>query len=148
MAGSPDQTADRRDVTPSVAGAAQRVRLERAWALCPTASSLRLGDNPIDGVPKRLPKQIDKDDHHAAMPYDKIPDFVKCLQACDSNEIVRVALEFLILTATRTNEVLRAAKWSEIDIDDKLWTVPSDRMKAGRAHRVPDRSGAGTFRTI
>ena len=50
--------------------------------------------------------------------------------------MARLALEFLILTAARTSEVL-GAKWSEVDLAEKLWTVPAERMKAKRVHRVP-----------
>ena len=57
------------------------------------------------------------------------------------DEIAARALEFLILTAARTNEVL-GAKWSEIDIKGRLWVVPADRMKAGQEHRVPLSAGA------
>ncbi|MGH6839948.1 MAG: tyrosine-type recombinase/integrase [Methylocella sp.] len=72
--------------------------------------------------------------HHAAMPYTEVPAFVQSLRG--QNGIAARALEFLILTAGRTGEVL-GARWREIDLDAKVWTVPAERMKASREHRVP-----------
>lgn len=72
--------------------------------------------------------------HHKAMPYDAIPAFVRELRAREA--IAALALEFAILTAARTGEVI-AAVWSEVDLTKALWTVPAERMKAGKEHRVP-----------
>jgi integrase len=72
--------------------------------------------------------------HHKAMPYDAIPAFVKQLQ--DREAVAALALEFVILTAARTGEVI-AAEWSEVDLAKAVWTVPAERMKAGKEHRVP-----------
>ncbi len=72
--------------------------------------------------------------HHPAMPYTLAPDFMVELRARDS--VSALAIEFLILTATRTGEAL-GATWSEIDPDARVWTIPAARMKAGREHRVP-----------
>ncbi len=68
------------------------------------------------------------------MPYDQVPTFIAALR--DREALAALALEFLILTAAHTSEV-RGALWSEIDPEAKLWTVPAERMKAGREHRVP-----------
>ncbi len=111
----------------------QRIGTVFDWA---KASGFRSGDNPVDGVAKGLPKQGDRDEHHAAMPFSEVARFIKDLNASDNGEIVRLAFEFLILTAARTGEVLNAT-WTEIDKTKTLWTVPADRMKAGREHRVP-----------
>src|SRR6202040_695733 len=73
-------------------------------------------------------------DLHAALPYDKLPDLMTSLRAQEG--VAARALEFAILTAARTGEVI-GAKWSEIDLEGRLWTVPGERMKAGREHRVP-----------
>jgi len=71
------------------------------------------------------------------MPYAEIPTFLKALWATDDvAENVKLAFEFLILTAARTSEVLLTT-WDEIDIEQKIWTIPGKRMKAGRNHRVP-----------
>jgi len=72
--------------------------------------------------------------HHAALPYAEIPAFVAALTGREA--VAARALEFAILTAARTSEVLGAA-WSEVDFDARIWTVPAERMKAGREHRVP-----------
>jgi integrase len=72
--------------------------------------------------------------HHAALPYAELPEFVAELRQRDG--IAARALEFLILTAARSGEVL-GATWAEVDLEGRLWTVPGSRMKAGREHRVP-----------
>jgi integrase len=72
--------------------------------------------------------------HHAAMPYEDVAGFVAELREREAT--AALALEFCILTAARSGEVL-GARWSEIDRDKKIWTVPATRMKAGREHRVP-----------
>lgn len=91
-------------------------------------------DNPIDGVREALPKQNDQDVHHAALPYADIPEFLIKLRAAGASGPIKLALEFLILTATRTSEVLLAQR-SEIEGD--VWVIPAERMKARREHRVP-----------
>lgn len=111
----------------------QRIGTVMAWA---KAAGHRSGDNPVDGVTKGLPKQSSKDEHHAAMPYAEVADFLVKLRASGSHDSAKLAFEFLILTAARTSEALNA-KWSEIDLDAALWTIPAERMKAKRVHRVP-----------
>lgn len=80
------------------------------------------------------PTKIKKPAHHPAMPYDDLPVFMAELQA--NGSLSALALRFLILTATRTREVLQA-RWEEIDPETRIWTVPASRTKAGREHRVP-----------
>ena len=70
--------------------------------------------------------------HHDAMPFPSLPAFVKALRA--DGTVPARALEFLILTAARTDEV-RGARWAEIEGD--TWTIPGERMKAGKEHKVP-----------
>lgn len=70
------------------------------------------------------------------MHYEAVPQFVRDLQECGSGELVRLALEFLIFTAARTGDVL-GARWSEVDFEKATWTIPAERMKARREHRVP-----------
>ncbi|MFC4625526.1 tyrosine-type recombinase/integrase [Daeguia caeni] len=72
--------------------------------------------------------------HHPAMDYRDVPAFVAKLR--EAKGVGAMALEFLILTAARSGKV-RGATWAEINIAEKLWTVPADRMKANRVHRVP-----------
>jgi integrase len=95
----------------------------------------RSGDNPaawsVIGkvLPARGPKQ-----HHPALPYKDVPSFMATLQA-QPGAAAR-ALQFLIYTASRSQEVLKA-RWSEFDLDAGVWTVPAERMKARKPHRVP-----------
>ncbi len=109
-----------------------------AQARIPTfaKAGYRNGENPVHGVAKGLPKQNGRDDHHAVLPYTEVPTFVAKLRSSGASETARLAFEFLILTACRTAEVL-GATWSEVDFVQRVWPVPTDRMKAGRAHRVP-----------
>jgi integrase len=72
--------------------------------------------------------------HHAALPFAHAPSFMAELR--DRDSISARALEFTILTAARTNEVI-GAKWPEIDLDAGVWIVPAERMKGGKEHQVP-----------
>jgi integrase len=113
-----------------------RIELILGWA---TAREFRTGDNPArwrGHLDKLLPKRstIQPTEHHAALPVDKIGAFIKDLRACEG--VAPRALEFLILTATRTGEAI-ATRWDEIDFDQALWTIPATRMKGKKEHRVP-----------
>ena len=72
--------------------------------------------------------------HHKAMSYEAISAFMAKLR--EREAMAALALEFVILTATRTSEVL-GATWAEVDLDKAIWTVPASRMKAGKEHRIP-----------
>lgn len=111
----------------------QRIRAVFDWA---KASGHRSGDNPVDGLIRVLPKQPATRKHHSALPYAEVPQFIQVLQESGAGLPLKLSFEFMILTATRTSEVLRA-KWGEIDLKAKTWRVPADRMKAGREHRIP-----------
>lgn len=80
------------------------------------------------------PSKIKEDRHHAALPYREVPGFMTALRAREGT--AARALEFAILTAGRTNEII-GAQWGEIDLAAGTWTVPPARMKSGRRHRVP-----------
>lgn len=85
---------------------------------------------------KLLPKRTKASKgHHAAMDYRELPAFYKRLTE-DRDSLSSIALQITILTACRTSEVL-LADWSEFDLDNRLWTIPGERMKAGKPHRVP-----------
>jgi integrase len=105
------------------------------WA---KAAKLRDGDNPAawDQLSELLPDpgKIAKVKHFAALPYAEMPAFMAKLRSRDL--LSARALEFTILTAARTSETI-GARWSEIDLAEKVWTVPADRIKASRDHRVP-----------
>jgi integrase len=109
----------------------QRIRTVFDWA---KAAGHRSGDNPVEGVAEALPKHKTTQEHHAALPYEKVPAFLKAIRTSTAGDAVKLAFEFVILTAARTSEVLNA-KWSEVS--DDTWIVPGDRMKAGKEHRVP-----------
>lgn len=111
----------------------QRISTVLDWA---KAAGFRTGDNPVEGVAKGLPRQNEKKSHFDAIPYGNVPAFIQRLQAVVTSDFARLAFELLILTATRTNEVLKA-EWSEVDLDQAVWTIPASRMKAGKEHRVP-----------
>jgi integrase len=111
----------------------QRIRAVFDWA---KAAGHRAGDNPVDGTARALPRQNDRAEHHAALAYADVPAFVESLRGSNANLITKLALEYLILTAARTGEVL-GARWDEFDLNAKVWTIPADRMKAKREHRVP-----------
>jgi integrase len=115
-------------------GTRLRGRIERVfdWAI---PLKLFQGENPAreELLRAHLPKKP-KAEHHKAMPYADLPAFVQQLQGRDN--ISAHALEFTILTAVRTSEAI-GARWSEIDLDAAVWTIPAARMKAKRDHRVP-----------
>jgi len=85
------------------------------------------------------PKKIAKVEHHSALPWEEIGGFMAALR--EQEGIAALALEFTILTAARSGEVGHAT-WAEVDLASKVWTVPAERMKAGRQHRVPLSDGA------
>jgi integrase len=111
----------------------QRISTILDWA---KAAGHRTGDNPVDGVAKGLPRQNEKRGHFDAIPYVDVPRFVRKLSDVPTSEFARLGFEFLILTAARTSEVLKA-QWTEVEFDNAVWTIPAARMKAGREHRVP-----------
>ncbi len=74
--------------------------------------------------------------HQRALPHAEVRAALARVRDCDAHAGIRLAFEFLVLTATRSGEV-RNARWEEIDRDGAVWTVPAERMKNGREHRVP-----------
>lgn len=99
---------------------------------------MRTGDNPAlwrGHLDHLLPKPGKlRRGHHPALAYAELPAFMAILR--EREAVAARALEFAILTATRTGEVI-GATWGEVDLDKAEWTIPSDRMKAGREHTVP-----------
>ncbi len=113
-----------------------RIESVLTWA---TVSGFRKGENParwkgnLDAVlPK--PGKLQKVQHHKAVPWQQAALFMVDLRQCKGT--AAKALEFLILTATRSGEV-RGAQWQELDLQAKIWTIPSERMKAGKEHVIP-----------
>jgi integrase len=116
-----------------------RNRIERVLGYAMQREYRPEGPNPArwkDNLDVALPakSKVQKVEHMAALPIDRMYGFMTELRKMDG--MGARALEFAILTATRSGEV-RGAKWSEIDLDNALWTIPPSRMKAGREHRVP-----------
>lgn len=119
----------------------QRLEMVLDWA---TVHEYREGPNPARwrGHLDKLmpaPEKVAKRGHHEALPWREIGAFMARLRAREG--VGALALEFTILTAARSGEV-RGMTWEEVDLDAGLWTVPADRMKAGREHRVPLSSSA------
>lgn len=114
----------------------QRIEVVLDW--CKARGYLK-GENPArlkGALGELLPKaqKIRKVKHYAAIHYTQVNEFVMALRAMHGT--APLALEFTLLTAARTGEVV-GARWGEIDMAAKIWTVPAQRMKAGREHRVP-----------
>ena len=114
-----------------------RGRIEAVLAAA-TAKGHRTGPNPAqwrNHLDRLLPKRTKLSrGHHGAMPFADVPAFMERLRTLDTAGAR--AFEFLILTAARTGEAL-GARWGEIDLAGKVWTIPAARMKAAREHRVP-----------
>jgi integrase len=114
----------------------QRIESVMAWA---TAHGHRTGPNPatwkgnLDAA-LPAPAKIKKKAHHRAMPIDDMPAFWARL--CERDDMPAKALAFTILTGSRSGEAL-GARWEEIDLAGAVWTIPPDRMKGRREHRVP-----------
>lgn len=115
-----------------------RMRVENIldWA---KVQGLRDGENPArwkGHLDHLLPERhkVAKVQHHAALPYAEVADFMAEVRGREA--LAARGLELLILTATRTSEVL-GATWGEIDLDGAIWTIPAERMKMDREHRVP-----------
>jgi integrase len=113
-----------------------RIELVLGWA---KVRGYRQGDNPAawkGHLREALPSRTDVAaiEHHPALPFTEIGEFMVALRKIDG--VAARALEFTILTASRSGETLLCSR-SEIDLESRTWTVPSERMKAGKEHRVP-----------
>jgi integrase len=121
---------------PETAGRVRgRIEAVLDWA---TSRNYRQGENPArwrGHLENLLPKKakVRRVKHHAALPYAEIAAFM--IELRQQEGMAARALEFAILTAARTGEVI-GAKWNEIDFAERLWVIPAERMKAGREHRV------------
>ncbi len=100
------------------------------------SKGFRSGENPVTAIRERkvLPTVKAKVQHHDAMRWQEVPAFYAELQT--RSAMAAKALQFTILSACRTSEVLEM-KWPEVDVDARLWTIPAERMKGGQVHRVP-----------
>jgi integrase len=129
-----------RPIWERVPETASRVR-QRIEAVLDAArvKGWRTGENPArwkghlaGELPQ--PRKVKRVEHRPALPWERMGEFMAAL--AEREGIAAHALRFVILTAARTGEV-RGMRWREVDLDAKVWTVPGDRMKAGRTHRVP-----------
>jgi integrase len=125
-----------KDKTETATRLRQRLEAILAWA---AVSGHRSGDNParwkghLDAV-LPTPNKIRKRNHFAALPWQEIGAFMDKLRKKDG--MSARCLEFTILTAARSGES-RLSTWDEIDLGAKVWTIPAERMKAGKEHKVP-----------
>ena len=111
----------------------QRIGVVMRWVI---AEGHRL-DNPAGEIlTAALPRHNGGPRHHRALPYGEVAGAIAAVRASGAGISTRLAFEFLVLTAARSGEV-RLAAWDEIDVEARVWTVPGERMKAGREHRVP-----------
>ena len=110
----------------------QRISAVMDWAV---AMELR-PDNPCDRIGPVLGPQKASVQHMRALPHQDVAAAVEKVRGSSSAPVVKLALELLVLTAARWGEV-RGAEWVEIDLSGRVWTIPAQRMKANRAHRVP-----------
>ena len=108
----------------------QRISKVMQWAI---AEGHR-ADNPVDAIGAALPKNGNHRKHHRALPYAAVSGALATVRTSGAWWATKAALELLVLTATRSGEV-RGMRWDEVDGD--VWTVPGERMKAGREHRIP-----------
>ena len=111
----------------------QRLRMIIKWA---RAQGYFQGDDPVELAEQALPKQLKSDHHHKSLEFEKLPEMISNLRKSKISLPTKLALEFTILSACRTNEVLNA-KWEEIDLTKLVWSIPSERMKGGKVHQVP-----------
>lgn len=110
----------------------QRIGTVMKWAV---ANGWRQ-DNPADTISSALPKQDKTQVHRKALPYNEVAEFLVCLKGSNAGLATKLALELLILTASRSGEV-RLAEWSEFDLEKAVWTRPALRMKAKKRASRP-----------
>ena len=111
----------------------QRVRSVFAAAMAHGHIDLNPAGEVIDAA---LPKTPAVKAHFRALPHQEVPDALETIEAAAASLSSRLCLRFLVLTAARSGEA-RGARWDEIDLEARTWTIPASRMKAGREHRVP-----------
>ncbi|WP_420632745.1 tyrosine-type recombinase/integrase [Candidatus Palauibacter sp.] len=120
------------DMPPTARKLRQRIRAVMEWAV---AMDLR-PDNPCDRIGPVLGSQGNGVRHMRAFPHGEVSSAIETVQASNARPVVKLAFEFLVLTATRSGEV-RGALWTEIDRDEGAWIIPAPRTKGNREHRVP-----------
>ena len=115
---------------------ARRVR-QRISAVMDWAVAMEFcGDNPCDRLGPVLGPQQNVVEHMRALPHGDVAGAIRKMWGSGATPPVKLAFEFLVLTAARSGEV-RGARWAEIDLPARVWTVPAKRMKSRREHRIP-----------
>ena len=115
----------------------QRIRLIIKWA---RAKGFFQGDDPVELAEQALPRKKRSNNHHKSLSYKDVPDLIVKIKESKISLPTQLAIQFTILSACRTSEVLRAS-WDEIDMQNLIWTIPAKRMKTGKIHEVPISSG-------
>ena len=111
----------------------QRIGAIMRWAVCQGFRA----DNPAgEVIAAALPKQNGHTNHHRAVPHKEVASVIEEVRRSAALPTTSACFEFLVLTAVRTSEA-RLARWPEVDIGKAMWTIPGERMKSGREHRVP-----------
>ena len=111
----------------------QHIRATLKWAMAHGFTEINFAGEIIDGA---LPPQPAVKSHYAALPYKHIAEVVRAIDADGGYLPTKFCLKIILLAAVRSGEA-RGATWSEIDIDAATWTIPADRTKTGKQHRVP-----------
>ena len=93
-------------------------------------------DNPVDHVEKAMPKTENLKGHFKTIHYSEVPEALKTIRQAKAYPTTKAACEFLIMTATRSQEV-RLATWDEINLDEKTWTIPEAHTKTNREYQIP-----------
>lgn len=110
----------------------QRIGTVMKWAIAQGYRS----DDPTHALNQILPKITKKPKHRASLPYTELAECLEVVRNSDAMPTTKLAIEFLVLTATRSGEV-RFADWSEINLDKMTWTIPAERMKMKEEHVIP-----------
>ena len=110
----------------------QRISVVMQWAI---AKGFR-ADDPAAALNSALPKNSQKPQHRKFIPYDQVTECLNVVKASKASQSTKLAIELLILTGVRSGEV-RGANWSEIDLNARVWVIPSSRMKMREEHRIP-----------
>ena len=110
----------------------QRLAMVFKWAM----TQGHRADDPTAAIGAALPRNGKPADHHRALPHGEVAGALATIRESQAWPATKAALEFLIFTAARSGEV-RGARWSEVDIEGRTWTVPAERTKTGAEHRIP-----------
>ena len=110
----------------------QRINVVMEWAV---GMEYR-ADNPCLRIGSVLGRQQENVQHMPALPHREVAEALEAIRTSSARRVVKLAFEFLVLTAARSGEV-RGAQWAEIDMTERVWTIPKERMKTNRKHRVP-----------